>query len=127
MNSSTSCWGSSTCKYFTFPVSPKFCLYSSPSSMMIRSSWAKYFAALGSTFRSSVSYGSFNIFSLRFLVRVVLEYCSRSGCQGTIVGSFGGCICGSYEFAIFAASREMVVHGAHCVPRDRTCLGVQML
>ena len=46
MNPSTSCRGSSTCKNFTFPVSPKHCLYRSQSLMMIRSCWAKYFAAL---------------------------------------------------------------------------------
>ena len=62
----TSCWGSSTCRYFTFPVSPKYCLYSSPSLTMLWSSWAKYFAALGSPLRSLVSHGSFNILSLRF-------------------------------------------------------------
>ena len=66
------------------------------------------------------------------LVSVVLEYYSRSDCQGTIVGSlfwslFGGCFCWAFEFAIFAASREMVVHGAHYVPRYRTYLGFRML
>ena len=65
-------------------------------------------------------------------LRVVLEYYSRSDCQGTIVGSlfwslFGGCICGAYEIAIFAASREVVVQGAHCVPINRTYFGVRFL
>ena len=58
---------SSTCKYLTFPVSPKYCRYRSPSFMMMRSSCVRYLAALGSSFRSWVSYGSFRIFSLRFL------------------------------------------------------------
>ena len=65
-----------------------------------------------------------------FLVRVVFEFYSRSSdYQGAIAGSrfwslFGGCICGACEFAICAASRKIVVHGAFYVPRDRMCLGV---
>ena len=40
---------------------------------------------------------------------------------------FGGYVYGAYELAIFAVSREMVVHVAQCSLQGRMHLGVPML
>ena len=94
MNSSTNCRGSNTCKYFTFPLSPKYCLYSSPSFMIILSSWVRYFVALGSSLRSWVSYGSFKIFDLRFLRTGSWSWCGLK-LRGKLVSlcSWRLCVC----------------------------------